>query len=132
MERTVHKGTWQEGRSFSPAVATKGGTVVWVAGHGAPMDADGNSLAGDFEAQTRESFRLLEATLQRAGAKLQDLVTMTVFISDSRHGTLFTQIRSEYFPDGFAASALITCCGFAQPDMMVEIQGIAVIDDSGN
>ena len=59
------------------------------------MDADGNSLAGDFEAQTRESFRLLEATLQPAGAKLQDLVTMTVFISDSRHGTLFTQIRSE-------------------------------------
>jgi enamine deaminase RidA (YjgF/YER057c/UK114 family) len=129
MERTYHKGTWQEGRAFSPAIVTKGGTMVWVAGHGAPHDADGNSLAGDFEAQTRESFRLLEATLERAGAKLQDMVTMTVFIIDSRYGNLFTDTRGEYFPDGFPASAMITCAGFAQPEMMVEIQGIAVIED---
>ena len=129
MERTYLKGTWQEDRSFSPCVVTKGGTVVWVAGHGAPRDAAGNSLAGDFDAQTREAFKLLEATLARAGAKLQDMTTMTVFISDSRHGTQFTEIRKEYFPDGFPASALITCAGFAVPEMMVEIQGIAVIND---
>jgi len=129
MERNYYKGTWQEKRAFSPAVVTKGGTTVWIAGHGAPHDADGNSLAGDFAAQTRESFRLIEETLARAGARLQDMVTMTVFIIDSRYGNQFTEIRSEYFPDGFPASALITCAGFAQPDMMVEIQGIAVVDD---
>lgn len=129
MERTYLKGTWQEDRSFSPCVVTKGGTVVWVAGHGAPRDAAGNSLAGDFDAQTREAFKLLAATLARAGGKLQDMTTMTVFISDSRHGTQFTEIRKEYFPDGFPASALITCAGFAVPEMMVEIQGIAVIND---
>ena len=67
-------------------------------------------------------------TMARAGAKLQDLVTMTVWIIDSRHGDEFTEIRKEYFPDGFPASAMITCAGFAQPEMMVEIQGIAVID----
>jgi 2-iminobutanoate/2-iminopropanoate deaminase len=129
MERTHLKGTWQQDRSFSPCVLTKGGTMVWTAGHGAPADAAGNSLAGDFDAQTRESFRLLEATLARAGAKLEDMVTMTVFISDSRYGTRFTEIRKEYFSDGFPGSALITCAGFAVPEMMVEIQGIAVIDD---
>lgn len=129
MARTYHKGTWQEDRAFSPCVVTTGGTVVWAAGHGAPVDAAGNSLAGDFDAQTREAFRLLEATLAQAGARLQDMVTMTVFIADSRHGTRFTEIRKEYFPDGFPASALITCAGFAVPEMMVEIQGIAVIAD---
>ncbi len=129
MARTYHKGTWQEDRAFSPCVVTRGGSVVWAAGHGAPVDAAGNSLAGDFDAQTRESFRLLEATLARAGATLQDMVTMTVFIADSRHGARFTEIRKEYFPDGFPASALITCAGFAVPEMMVEIQGIAVIED---
>ncbi len=129
MDRLYHKGTWQEKRAFSPAVITTGGKTVWIAGHGAPHDADGNSLAGDFEAQTRESFRLIEATLERAGAKLQDMVTMTVFIIDSRYGNLFTETRGEYFPDGFPASAMITCAGFAQPEMMVEIQGIAVIDE---
>lgn len=129
MERTRYPGTWQEGRSFSPCVTTRGGRIVWAAGHGAVADAAGRSLAGDFDAQTRESFRLLEATLARAGAGLRDMVTMTVFVCDSRHGDRFTELRKEYFPDGYPASALITCAGFARPEMMVEIQGVAVVDD---
>ena len=83
----------------------------------------------DFEGQVHQSFKLLAETLERAGAKLQDMVTMTVFIIDSRYGDHFTELRKDYFPDGFPASALITCAGFARPDMMVEIQGIAVVDD---
>ena len=130
MQRSYLEGTWQKHRAFSPAVITEGaGRVIWVAGHGAPTEADGQSLAGDFESQTRQTFANLAATLERAGAKLQDLVTMTVFIIDSRYGNLFTDIRSEYFPDGFPASAMITCAGFARPEMMVEIQGIAVVDE---
>ena len=50
MERVYHKGDWQENRAFSPCVVTKGGTTVWAAGHGAPHNAAGNSLAGDFDA----------------------------------------------------------------------------------
>ena len=73
------------------------------------------------------SFRNLQATLQQAGASLKDLVTMTVFIIDSRYGTRFTEIRREIFQEKFPASALITCAGFARPEMMVEIQAIAVI-----
>ena len=129
MERTYFEGTWQKNRAFSPVVTTRGGRMVWVAGHGAPIDDDGNSLAGDFEAQTHQSFKLMAATMERAGAKLQDLVTMTVFIIDSRYGDQFTELRKQYFPDGFPASAMITVSGFAQPAMMVEIQGIAVVDD---
>ena len=129
MERTFYKEDRPEKRSYSPAVVTQGGRIVWVAGHTGYYDGDGKSLAGDFEAQTRETFRRLEETLERAGARLQDMVTMTVFIIDSRYGTQFVEIRSEYFQEGFPASALITCAGLAQPEMMVEIQGIAVIDD---
>lgn len=129
MERSYFEGTWQRNRAFSPAVTTSGGRMVWVAGHGAPIDDDGNSLAGDFEAQVHQSFKLMAATMERAGARLQDLVTMTVFIIDSRYGDHFTELRKDYFPDGFPASAMITVSGFARPEMMVEIQGIAVVDD---
>ena len=72
---------------------------------------------------------LLDATLHQAGGSLADMVTMTVFIIDNRFGDRFTEMRKEIFPDGnFPASALITCAGFANTAMMVEIQGIAVID----
>lgn len=129
MPREYFKGDWQSGYSFSPCVKTSGGDVVWAAGHGAWVDENGKSLAGDFEGQTRATFKMLEATLERAGARLQDLVTMTVFVLDARHSKTFTDIRKEFFPSGdYPGSALITCAGFAHPDMMVEIQGIAVID----
>lgn len=128
MERNFLDGTWQDSRTFSPAVTTSGGKVIWLAGHGALWNDKGESLAGDFEGQTRQSFKLLEKTLNRAGGRLKDLVTMTVFIVDARHGTRFTEIRGEYFEGtNFPASALITVSGFAQPDMMIEIQGIAVV-----
>ena len=130
VERNFVEGTWQRARSFSPAVVTRGGRIVWVAGHGAAKDENGNSLAGDFAAQTHQSFRNMAASLNAAGATLADLTTMTVFITDARFGNEFVKIRAEYFEeDKWPASALITCAGMAVPEMLVEIQGIAVIDE---
>ena len=129
MTREYFKGTWQEDRSFSPAVKTKGGEQVWLAGVGAWRDERGNVLAGDFDAQVHATFRQIERTLERAGGKLQDIVTMTVFILDGANGDRFVELRKQYFPDGYPGSALITTAGFAKPEMMVEIQAIAVIGE---
>ena len=86
-------------------------------------------LAGDFDAQVHATFRQMERTLERAGGKLQDIVTMTVFTLDVRHGGRFVELRKAYFPDGYPGSALITVAGFAKPEMMVEIQAIAVVGE---
>ena len=129
MPREYIKGTWQEAAAFSPAVVTRGGRIVWLAGQGATADDQGNSLAGNFEAQVHQTFHNLAATLERAGGRLQDIVTMTVFTLDVRHRDRFLEIRTEYFRDGFPASALITVAGFASPEMMIEIQAVAVVGE---
>ena len=82
----------------------------------------GKSLAGDFDGQVREVFSRLGQTLEEADGTLADMVTMTVFITDSRHGDRFTQLRKEIF-DNFPASALITVAGLARPEMLVEVSG---------
>jgi 2-iminobutanoate/2-iminopropanoate deaminase len=128
MKKSFVRGTWQKSRSFSPAVITEGGKVVWIAGHTGAKDQAGNSLAGDFDAQTRQTFKNLEATLEEAGASLKDIVTMTVFLADSRYTTRMTEIRNDIFRDNFPASAAITVTGFADPNMLIEIQGIAVVE----
>ena len=118
----------QRARAYSPAVITEGGRVVWMAGQTALRDGDGRDIAGDFEAQTRRVFALMDATLRRAGGTLADLVTMTVFIKEPRYGDRFVEIRRGLFPDGeFPASALITVANFARPGMEIEVQGVAVI-----
>jgi 2-iminobutanoate/2-iminopropanoate deaminase len=128
MKKTFVRGTWQKSRAFSPAIVTEGGRTVWIAGHTGQKDDSGKSLAGDFEAQTYQTFRNIEATLKEAGASLKDIVTMTVFLTDPRNTTRMTEIRSEIFGSDFPASAAITVTGFADPNMLIEIQGIAVID----
>lgn len=132
MKRTFVHGTWQgKNRAFSPAVITEGADqkIIWLAGYGAPVTPDGKSLAGDFESQARQSFANMDEFLKQSGASLADIVQMTVFLIDARYGDRFTQIRKEMFPDGnYPSSAMITVAGFAQPEMMVEIQAIAVVE----
>jgi enamine deaminase RidA (YjgF/YER057c/UK114 family) len=92
------------------------------------VDLDGKDIAGKFEEQARTIFALINRTLERAGGSLANLVTMTVFINDPRHGDRFVQIRGEHFPDGrYPCSALITVSNFARPGCVIEIQGVAVI-----
>ena len=118
----------QKNRAYSPAVITEGGRIVWMAGQTATTDKDGKDIAGNFEAQTRRVFELMDQTLRRAGGTLANLVTMTVFIKEPRHGDRFVELRRGIFANGkFPASALITVSHFARPGMLIEIQGVAVI-----
>ena len=128
MSREYFKGSAEDERSYSPAVKSTGGATVYLAGVGATTDDAGRSLAGDFEGQTRATFERVRANLERAGGTLDDIVTMTVFIKDMQYGTQFTQIRKEFFSRGFPCSALIGIDSLARPEMMVEVQAIAVLD----
>ena len=116
-----------QARAYSQAVITEGGRIIWLAGQVGASDATGRSLAGDFDGQVREIFSRLSQTLAEAGGTLADMVTMTVFITDARYGDRFTQLRKEILGDNFPASALITVAGLARPELLVEVQGIAVI-----
>ena len=124
----LDKTDMQKARAFSPAVVAEGGRTVYLAGQTTLTDETGANIAGNFEAQARTIFQLLDKTLQRAGGSLKNMVTMTVFITDARNGDRFVEIRKETFPDGnFPASALITVSALARPGMLIEIQSVAVL-----
>jgi 2-iminobutanoate/2-iminopropanoate deaminase len=118
----------QRERAYSPAVKTSGGTTIYMAGQTGYQDEQGETYPRDFDGQVRVAFERMRKTLEVAGGKLDDIVTMTVFITDMINGTRFTQLRKEFFPDGrYPASALIGVKELARPEMMIEIQAIAVV-----
>jgi 2-iminobutanoate/2-iminopropanoate deaminase len=109
-------------RAFSRAVVTEGGKTVWLGGQTGSPNLD-------FEGQAREAFAELDKTIRAVGGSgVKDMVTMTVFIGDVRLGDRLTEIRKEIFKDCFPGSALITVSGFARPGILIEVQGIAIID----
>ncbi len=108
-------------RAFSRAVVTDGGKAVWLGGQT-------GSATSSFDDQVREIFAELDKTIRAVGGTgLQDITTMTVFITDVRLGDRLTQIRKEIFKECFPASALISVSGLARPGLLIEIQGVAVV-----
>jgi 2-iminobutanoate/2-iminopropanoate deaminase len=116
-----------ERSGYSAAVVTQGGRTVWLAGMTGAVDAAGKSLAGDFEAQVRATFANIERALAEADAKLSDLVTMTVFLTDARNHPKMTATRREILGKDFPASASISISHLANPNALIEIQAVAVV-----
>jgi 2-iminobutanoate/2-iminopropanoate deaminase len=117
-----------ERSGYSQAVVTQGGRTIWLAGHTGAVDAAGKSLAGDFDAQVREVFAFIARTLAQADAKLSDIVTMTVFLTDPRNHPRMTAIRREILGENFPASASISISHLANPNALIEIQAVAVVN----
>jgi len=116
-------------RAYSRAVKTTGGAAIYLAGHTGYQHEKGDPYPGGFDGQVRLAFERMRNTLETAGGKLDDIVTMTVFITEMANGTRFTQLRKEFFRDGcYPASALIGIKELARPEMLIEIQAIAVVD----
>ena len=117
--------------TFSPAVVTEGGRVVWLSGQIALRDESGKDISGQFEPQVRTIFSLMDKTIKKAGgASLTDLVTMTVYVTDTRYLERFVEIRRETFKDAnenYPASRFIGVASLPFPGVVVEIQGTAVI-----
>ena len=126
--REYFKGSVETERSYSIAVSAFGKRTIYVSGIAAWEDETGKSLAGDFAGQTRVVFGKLRKILEPLGATLDDIVSMTVFVTDMQYGQTFTKIRKEYFIKDYPASALIGIKELARPPMMIEIHATAVTD----
>ena len=126
----MEKTPFQLQRAFSPGVITEGGKIVWVAGQTATRDAQGADIANNFEAQVKQVFYQIDQVMKRAGGSVANIVTMTVFIKESRYGDRFVEMRKDMFQNGnYPGSALITVTNFARPGIEIEIQSIGVVGD---
>jgi len=108
--------------------AWKVGNTIYVAGQVA-LDREGRLVGpGDFEAQAIQVFENLKAVLEAAGAGLENVVKTTVFLTHFAHRDKFREVRARYFKEPFPASTLVFVESLAQPDWLIEVEAIAVVD----
>jgi len=112
---------------YSHAVAFQG-RLVAVSGQ-VPLDADGRLVGrGDPEAQARQVFANLEAALAAAGATMDHVVKLTVFLTDMADLAAFRKARDEFIrADTPPASSLVRVSGLVNPEFRIEVEALAAI-----
>jgi len=110
-------------------IASARGRMVFISGMTA-RDVDGRVIgAGDIEAQTRQVCENLNRAVGAAGGTLNDVVRVDVFVRNIEHFDAIHRVRREYFDAPAPASTLLEVSKMVSPEMLIEINAIAVIDD---
>lgn len=115
---------------YSHAVAFSGRTLA-VSGQ-VPLDAEGRLVGPDDpRAQTRQVFENIRRALGAAGAGLEHVVKLTVYLTDLQDLEAFREARDEYISaTAPPASSLIQVAGLVNPAFRVEIDVLAALPAS--
>ncbi len=115
------------GGAFSAGVEAPAGQTVYVSGQ-VSMDAEGNVVGeGDVRAQTEKVLENVATVLEAAGGSLDDVVKVTVFITDMAHYDGIHEVRRRYFGEPYPASSMVEVSALIDPRLLVEVEAVAVI-----
>ncbi len=119
------------GSPYEPLIgfsrAVRAGNTIYVSGTVAWGDDGKLAAPGDVYAQAKQAIRNISKALAEAGASLSDVVRTRIFVTDisrlddaaQAHGEVFGQIRP--------ASTMVQVAALADPQMLVEIEAVAVV-----
>jgi enamine deaminase RidA (YjgF/YER057c/UK114 family) len=128
---SVDRQLVSSGSPFEPRVgmsrAVRAGTWISVSGT-APIGPNGETVGrGDPAAQTRRCLEIIRAALERAGARLDDVVRTRILLTRIEDWEAVTRVHGEVFGAIRPANTVMQITRFIDPDWLVEIEADAVV-----
>jgi enamine deaminase RidA (YjgF/YER057c/UK114 family) len=116
---------------YTHVVTAHGSKMIFVSGQIA-SDANGQVVgAGDLRAQTHQVFKNLQVALAAAGATFADVVKWTIFVVNYKpvDRAVISQVRQQFVSQNQPpASTLIGVQSLVFPELLIEVEAIAVVD----
>jgi 2-iminobutanoate/2-iminopropanoate deaminase len=129
IERHNPDGVWK-GRTalYNHCVrVTNATTTLYIAGQLA-RDENGQTVGvDDIRAQTAKVIENIRTILRAEGGDLHNLVKVTVYTTDMRYFDAISEVRRRYFTSDLPTSTIVEVARLAQPDLLIEIESIAVL-----
>ena len=108
-------------------MVVRANNTVYVRGQTA-MDLDGKIVGiGDAAAQTENAMKCAKILLEEAGARLEDIVKITIFITDRAYREPVYQVVGRWLKGVYPVSTGLIVQGLARPEYLMEIDIIAEI-----
>lgn len=115
------------GGIFSHAVKAQGDRLLFISGITA-RDRDGNVVGkGNMALQARQVLENIKNVLGEVGATFDNIVKVTVYVTDLKDFQEIHAVRAEYFKGDYPASTMVQVAGLVSPDLLIEIDAIAVL-----
>ena len=104
--------------------AIKSGNLLFMSGQ-IPLDPKTMEIvAGDFDARARQVFDNLKAVAEAAGAELDQVVKLTIFLTDLNNFATVNQVMEDFFEQPFPARAAV---GVASLPKAVDVEADAIL-----
>lgn len=114
-------------RPFSLGLKVKARELLFISGQTA-RDAAGNTVGiGDIRAQTRQIMENIGKILRDGGASYEDIVKITMYVTDLAHLPAAIEARTEYLKQHKPASTSVQAV--LRTDALIEIEAIAAVGD---
>ena len=107
------------------------GSIVFVRGQvGQDLDTSASVAIGDPAGQTDQAMRNIKMLLEEAGARLEDICKITIYITDPRYRETVYRVAGRWLKGVFPVSTGIVVSALARPEWLVEIDATAVIPEA--
>ena len=104
----------------------KNGPFVFVSGT-TSLDSKGRVQGRDVAEQTVVVMRKIDAALKSAGARLKDLVRLTIFVTDIRDMRPISKALGRALKGTSVSATMVGVSALATPGLQVEIEATAMI-----
>lgn len=102
------------------------GDLIFVSGQAAVDDTGSVVGPGDFEVQARQAMANLSRVLVAAGSSLDQVIKVTIFVTDISRFRTVIDLRREYFSAPYPADTICEVTSLAYPELMFEIEAVAL------
>jgi len=102
------------------------GGLLFLSGQAAIDDTGAVIGAGDFEAQLAQTFANIDRILAAGGSERSKIVKVTIYLTDIANFPAIVAARHRYFSAPWPADTVVEVRALALPELMVEIDVIAV------
>ncbi len=119
--------------NYEPFLLSQGikfGDLLFVSGQ-AGAGEDGKIVKGDFRAQGEQAFANLRRALEAGGASLDDVIKVTIFVTDMNNFKDVVELRRQFFSEPYPADTIAQVSALYDPEVQIEIEAIAAVRSAG-